>query len=176
MDIDTPTTLPPSTIASLSFSLLYPLPFRILALTFLTILGFGTNLHILSSLGIDTSAVLDIRLDHPSSTLSPGTNQLVHPTKLYKPLYKLASAGLGVTFVGWLGYRSLTSGLGVGEKRDWVWFPALVALGLVGIGFVPVNVACRRQRFMFLRYFYTLFLHSSAAELIVERGYGYTDL
>ena len=145
MDIDLPPTIP-----QLSFSLLYPLPFRILALTFLTILGFGTNLHILSSLGIDTSAVLDIRLDHPTGA-GGGASQLVHPSKLFGPLYKLASAGLGLTGIGWIGYRMMTKGLGESETRDWVWFPALVAMGLIGVGCLPLNVACRRQRYMFLR-------------------------
>jgi len=153
MDIDTPPTSLPSLLAD--FSLRYPLPFRILVLTFLTVVGFATNLHILSSLGIDTSQVLDIRLDHPPSISSNGNSNpppLVHPTKLYQPLYQLGLSGLGTTTVAWFAYKAMTSGIRKPEEfDDWKWFPAFVAVGLTLMCFVPWSWACRRQRFMFLR-------------------------
>ncbi|GAA5969947.1 hypothetical protein JCM3765_002318 [Sporobolomyces pararoseus] len=156
MDIDTPEiSIPPSLTAFDDFSLRFPLPFRILLLTFLTVIGFATNLHILSSLGIDTSQVLDIRLDHPPSISSNGNSNpppLVHPTKLYQPLYQLGLSGLSATSVGWLVYKALTRGLGTREEmEEWKWFPAFVAIGLTAVCFIPWNWACRRQRFMFLR-------------------------
>ncbi|GAA5915343.1 Erd1p [Sporobolomyces salmoneus] len=154
MDIDTP-PIPTPSIPLDDFSLRYPLPFRILLLTFLTVVGFATNLHILSSLGIDTSQVLDIRLDHPGSISSNGNSNpppLVHPTKLYQPLYRLGLSGVATTTTAWFVYKGLTRGLeGRAEMEEWKWFPALVALGLTAVCFVPWNWACRRQRFMFLR-------------------------
>lgn len=171
MDIDTP-PIPVPPLLFDDFSLRYPLPFRILVLTFLTVVGFATNLHILSSLGIDTSQVLDIRLDHPPSISSNGNSNpppLVHPTKLYQPLYQLGLSGVTATGVAWFVYRGLTNGLETREAlREWKWFPAFVALALTAVCFVPFNWACRRQRFMFLRYA-TLSSLSLSLETVSDR-------
>ncbi|GAA5945190.1 Erd1p [Sporobolomyces koalae] len=151
MDLDLE-PLPAS--VTFDFSLVYPLPFRILCLTFLTVVGFATNLHLLAALGIDTAQVLDIRLDHPPSISSNGNSNpppLVHPTQLYAPLYKLATAGLATTAITWILYRVVTTGSAVDEALAWRWFPATVALALAAACCLPSNVACRRQRFMFLR-------------------------
>lgn len=156
MDIDAPTVTDPAALLD-DFSLRYPLPFRILVLSGLTVLGFASNLHILSSLGIDTSQVLDIRLDHPATSSSSNPPPLVHPTRLYTPIYHLGALALGATTLAWLVYRSLASGLDHRDQFDQLkWCPAVVALALTFVCVSPWNWACRRQRFMFLRYACTL--------------------
>ncbi|GAA5844980.1 hypothetical protein JCM3766R1_004836 [Sporobolomyces carnicolor] len=151
MDIDAPTVTDPAALLD-DFSLRYPLPFRILVLSGLTVLGFASNLHILSSLGIDTSQVLDIRLDHPATSSSSNPPPLVHPTRLYTPIYHLGALALGATTLAWLVYRSLASGLDHRDQFDQLkWCPAVVALALTFVCVSPWNWACRRQRFMFLR-------------------------
>ncbi|GAA5839567.1 hypothetical protein JCM11251_003548 [Rhodosporidiobolus azoricus] len=159
------------------FSIAYPLPFRILFLSTLTLLGFATNLHLLAYLGIDTAAVLDVRLQPPahllpnaipsssassaalSSPARPGAlptspsaappPPYAHPTKLYPPLYQLGLLGLAWTAVGWLAFRNLTGG-DEAAMNAWRGEPAFVAV-VVGAALVwPGNVLCRRQRMQFI--------------------------
>ncbi|GAA5973988.1 hypothetical protein JCM11641_008197 [Rhodosporidiobolus odoratus] len=158
------------TAAMASFGNDYPLPFRILFLSFLTLLGFASNLHLLASLGIDTALVLDIRLPPPlhlyptpASTCTPSTSPsrppptpsaaqpppFVHPSKLYPALYQLALVGLAWTAAGWLALRTLTGAQPEGMNQ-WRAEPALVALVVVAAVAWPANVLCRRQRLQFL--------------------------
>ncbi|GAA5911994.1 hypothetical protein JCM6882_004736 [Rhodosporidiobolus microsporus] len=167
-------SLPTAELAE--FSILYPLPFRILFLSTLTLLGFATNLHLLAYLGIDTAAVLDIRLQPPAHVLPTAASSAVassssspssrpgapssipsaaapppyaHPTKLYPPLYQLGLLGLAWTGMGWLAFRNLTGG-DEQAMNSWRGEPAFVAV-VVGAALVwPGNVLCRRQRMQFL--------------------------
>lgn len=166
MDIDAPpldASLPTDALSA--FGLRYPLPFRILFLSSLTLLGFASNLHILSHLGIDTALVLDVRLDAPPSILprsvplsspsgAPSTSTAhppyVHPSKLYPPLYSLAVAGLGWTAAGWLFFRLLTGGDPAAGER-WRIEPAALLILAAAVICWPGNVLCRRERFRFLR-------------------------
>lgn len=59
MDIDAP---PPVTEAG-AFSLVFPLPFRILSLLSLGVLAWSTNVHGVVAIGIDAAQVLDVRLE-----------------------------------------------------------------------------------------------------------------
>lgn len=158
MDIDSP----PVFSSAYDFSSRYPLPFRVLFLSFATLLGFATNLHLLAFLGIDTSLVLDIRLDDyrgisnsgntgPSHLLPrAGPSPFVHPSRLYPPVYALAVLGLAWTAMGWLVFSAITGG----EPElmvQWRGVPAFVAVA-VGVATVaPWNVLYKRERMMFLR-------------------------
>ncbi|GAA6040794.1 hypothetical protein JCM8097_003304 [Rhodosporidiobolus ruineniae] len=156
-DIDS--TLPTS--ALVDFGVRFPLPFRILFLSFCTLLGFATNLHLLAYLGIDTALVLDIRLNNQptlaSSTsssssrlppLSAPTPPYAHPSRLYPPLYHLALVGLAWTAVGWLAFRTIT-GHDETSMNAWRGLPAFTALA-VGAALVwPGNVLYKRQRAQF---------------------------
>ncbi|BGP13035.1 protein-ER retention protein [Rhodosporidiobolus nylandii] len=160
-DIDAPpldASLPTAAIAD--FGSRYPLPFRILFLSALTVLGFATNLHLLAYLGIDTALVLDVRLEAaahllPTSSLSPSAASssgrpppapsaaqpppYVHPTKLYPPLYQLGLLALAWTALGWLAFRNLTGGE-ADAMNAWRGEPAFVAM-VVGAALIwPGNV------------------------------------
>ncbi|GAA5979881.1 hypothetical protein JCM10908_001450 [Rhodotorula pacifica] len=160
MDIDTP---PPGGLdavaAELSeFGLRYPLPFRILLLSAVTVLGFATNTHILATLGIDTALVLDVRLDQPhqppalagapASTSIPAP--FVHPSRIYPPLYSLAAVALAWTTGGWLLFRTVAGG----EANAAIQWRVLPAAFLVGAGIAlcwPGKLLYQRERFRFLR-------------------------
>ncbi|GAA6010408.1 hypothetical protein JCM10207_005214 [Rhodosporidiobolus poonsookiae] len=152
-----------------AFSLAYPLPFRILFLSSLTLVLFASNLHLLSSLGIDTAQVLDIRLHSPHLLPTPSTSRAtagpsssssssatsaapppyVHPRKLYPPLYHLAALALVWTALGWLAFRNLTGG-DLAAMNSWRGVPAFTAL-VVGAAMVwPGNVLCKPQRQQFV--------------------------
>lgn len=137
------------------FSGRYPLPFRVLFLSFTTVLGFATNLHLLAALGIDTALVLDIRVDsdrpqsHPSSVRSPVVGPLAHPARLYPPIYGLAGLGLAWTVLGWWMFLFVTGGDPASMVR-WRVFPVLTALA-VGAGAVcPWRMLYKRERMMYL--------------------------
>ncbi|GAA5895545.1 hypothetical protein JCM5296_006793 [Sporobolomyces johnsonii] len=167
MDIDIPSVDSDSTIpldVLSEFGTRYPLPFRILFLSFLTVLGFATNLHLLAALGIDTASILDVRLEPPSHlpitsstrerdrTSGPASSAhpvLVHPRKLYPPLYSLALLGLAWTAAGWALFRKMTGGLEDAMLR-WRGEPAFIALAVGAALVLPGNVLHRKQRLMFL--------------------------
>lgn len=115
--------------------------------------GFATNLHLLAYLGIDTSLVLDIRLDDyrgshraPSSAPAP----FVHPSRLFPPIYSLAFCGLAWTTVNWIVFARITGGVPE-EMVKWRGIPAFTAIA-VGIATVaPWNFLYRKERMMFLR-------------------------
>ena len=137
-----------------SFGQSWPIPFRVLWLSFMTLVGFATNLHLLAFLGIDTSLVLDIRLDSgvgaPVSHLPRAAAPFVHPSRLYPPLYSLAALGLAWTAIGWSVFMKLTGGDPI-EMVRWRGVPAFVALMVGAVSIAPVNIMYRKQRFMFLR-------------------------
>ncbi|KAK4702935.1 hypothetical protein P7C70_g3281, partial [Phenoliferia sp. Uapishka_3] len=157
------------------FSSTFPLPFRVLFLTvsipksssraacwlltsfvspqFATVGGFATNLHLLAYLGIDTSLVLDIRLDDyrgshraPSATPAP----FVHPSRLFPPIYSLAFCGLAWTTASWLVFARITGGVPE-EMVKWRAIPAVTAIAVGLAAIAPFNVLHRKERMMFLR-------------------------
>lgn len=131
------------------FNSRYPIPFRILFLSFTTLFGFATNLHLLAYLGIDTALVLDVRsAAHHSHSNVP--SQHVHPLRLFGPIYVLALVGLGWTVGGWMVFSSVTGGDET-KMREWRAIPCFVVLGVVGGLIVPWNILCRRERGMFMR-------------------------
>ncbi|BGP36978.1 protein-ER retention protein [Rhodotorula kratochvilovae] len=156
MDIDAPLQ---GNSALSEFGLAYPLPLRIVALSAFTALGFASNLHILSALGIDTAQVLDVRLDShapshlPSSRGAPPPGApppYVHPSKLYPPLYTLGTLALAWTALGWLLHSKLTHG-DIHAVVAWRGLPVFVAAVVCIALCWPGNALCRTERFRFLR-------------------------
>lgn len=121
-----------------NFAHFMPLPIRVSALISLGILAWASNLHILSAMGIDTSAVLDVRVTHnandavmpsgvgggasnshthssASNHVSTNANDMLstathlHPSKLYPPVYSLAALYFGWTALGWAVYSAFHS-------------------------------------------------------------------
>lgn len=153
------------------FSSSYPLPFRVLFLSFSTLLGFATNLHILAYLGIDTSLVLDIRLDDyrsASASIGPSgsgggggggsgggggrnTAPFVHPSRLYPPLYALSALGFVWVCLGWLVFMKITGG-DPEQMVLWRGVPMFTAIVVGAAAVAPLNVLYRKERMMFLRY------------------------
>ena len=133
-------TLPP-------FSASFPLPFRVLFLVGLAILLWGTNLHILHILGLDTAWILDFRETDdkavPLEVIShedvgdvppPRATRIASPTNrptskgLYAPVYKLFLAYTTWVGGGWLVFRVITGG-DTARMEEW---RALVGVIMVG--------------------------------------------
>ena len=126
--------------------------FYILLFSFTTVFGFGTNLHLLSFLGIDTAKVLDVRAeDYRQLPHGRGGNaQFVHPSRLYPPLYALAVMGWLWTAFGWSVFHRL-AGDDTARMVQWRAVPAVVALVALSAILAPMNVLYRKERMMFLR-------------------------
>ncbi|GAA6052303.1 hypothetical protein JCM3770_007240 [Rhodotorula araucariae] len=137
------------------FGLWYPLPFRIVALSALTALGFATNLHLLSALGIDTAQVLDVRLPHAHARAAiappPGAPPpYVHPSRLYPPLYTLGTLTLAWTISAWLVHSKLTAG-DLHAVVAYRAFPVAVAAAVCIALCWPGTALCRTERYRFLQ-------------------------
>lgn len=108
-----------------SFVVAFPLPFRVLFLAGLGILGWAANLHGLRLLGVDAASALDLRThERASAPALPRSVDARHAHgahgareatadstgSLYSPLYHLALwLGLWVS-AAWMLYRSATYG------------------------------------------------------------------
>lgn len=170
MDIDTPggagQTEPGD--PSGNFSLVYPLPFRILSLISLGLLAWATNLHGVTSMGIDAAKVLDVRiddLDPQSESLLPRTaaqaklafntgsgvgDYYLHPSRLYPPAYQLFGALSLWTLLGWSIFHYFTLADAAAVER-WTVFPFLWASVAVFFLLSPWHSFLRRERTMALR-------------------------
>lgn len=152
MDIDSPPTLPDSTVTPPghphlnlpTFSSSFPLPFRVLFLVGLAQLLWALNLHILHVLGLDTAWILDFRDTGHETTeielsedLSRSNGARVvqarpESGKLYQPVYKLFLIYTAWVGAGWILFRMITGGE-VESMEQWRWFVGVVAVG-AGVG------------------------------------------
>jgi len=125
----------------------FPLPFRVLFLICLGILGWATNLHGLHAFGLDATSALDLRVrDHISTTRptlstirSSGLKYLSHPSSSYGPIYRLFACCSIWCFMMWCIYRYATY-QNVLLVDVFKYLPAVAALGLLIVLFYPLDV------------------------------------
>lgn len=113
----------------------FPLPFRVLFLICLGILGWATNLHGLHTLGLDATNALEIRI-HDSRIALPTTRSF---RTSYGPVYRLFAACFIWCLTFWSIYRGVTY-----QNLLYVdvfkYLPAVAALGIL-IGLVsPLDI------------------------------------
>ncbi|PSR79662.1 hypothetical protein PHLCEN_2v6963 [Hermanssonia centrifuga] len=146
----------------ITFSANFPLPFRVLALGALGILGWATNLHGLNLLGLEAANALELSTHQahrltsssvpntPLPTARAGWKVIPHPSTIYGPVYKLFFQYSAVCLVGWALYRHATRG--EFELVDIFKFvPAVTTLCLFMILVSPFNFAEKRERDKFLQ-------------------------
>lgn len=147
--------------SEIPFAATFPLPFRVLVLIGLGIVGWAANLHGLHALGVDGPLALDLRAPGhglgttPSSPLplarerTPSQRLHPHPRTVYEPIYKLG-ATYGVWTLGaWLVFRVLTNG----EPKlvdVFKYVPALAVLGVVIVLSCPWDICRKRERDLFI--------------------------
>ncbi|KAI0780091.1 EXS family-domain-containing protein [Fomes fomentarius] len=143
-------------LEELYFSAAFPLPFRVLCLVGLGILGWATNLYGLHIWGIDAAGVLDLnnydgyRLTSPLPTdHRTGWKLVQHPEQTYKPAYRLFVTYSAWVFACWVVFRYATRE-GVESVDSFKFVPAIAALVVVTALVCPFNVFHKPERDKFL--------------------------
>ncbi|KAJ6500054.1 EXS family-domain-containing protein [Mycena vitilis] len=133
----------------------FPLPFRVLVLAGLGILGWATNLHGLDLLNIDAVAAMDLRVDAaPSSShlpphLSAGAKHPSHPAVIYTAVYRLCAAYSLWCFFSWAVFRYLTYG-NMTLVDTFGYIPAISALVVLLVLVCPIDALYKHERDKFL--------------------------
>ncbi|KAG6833551.1 hypothetical protein H0H87_005202 [Tephrocybe sp. NHM501043] len=125
----------------------FPLPFQILALVGLEILGWATNLHGLDVAGIDVITSLDLRTDvvNPLPAHHLTSRQNTTLVTLYRSVYRIFVTYTSICFVAWLAWRYATHG-DAGLVDAFGYIPGLASLSIVCILFCPYNVVHKMER------------------------------
>jgi EXS family len=142
----------------LSFVIAFPLPFRVLFLAGIGILGWAANLHGLRLLGIDAAIALDLRAhEHESIPPLPIDQQhhrvpravLADSVALYSPVYHLALWYGLWCIITWSLYRSTTFG-SAALVDFFKYIPVVCALVILIFMLLPYDILQKRQRDAFL--------------------------
>ena len=142
------------------FAASFPLPFRVLFLAGLGILGWATNLHGLNLLGIDGGSALELR--KASSEYSPvrsaltshrgaGFKLVQNPAATYEPIYRLFSVFAVWCFCLWVVFEEASNYGNVLLVDVFRYVPAICALGILMVLVCPFEVVYKRERDMFLQ-------------------------
>lgn len=160
MDIDTEPNTGSQSVSDLAFSATFPLPYRSLFLIGAGILGWATNLHFLSVLGVDTGHALEIRRgssQHAPHSPLPSTsrssryiNFFAHPGSLYRPVYRIFAYYAMWTFLSWFLFR-LWTGAKPGVIDEYKTMPSITAIFIIAVLFCPFNILYKAERAVFLR-------------------------
>ncbi|KAJ7287812.1 EXS family-domain-containing protein [Mycena rebaudengoi] len=133
----------------------FPLPFRVLALAGLGVLGWATNLHGLDLLGVDAVAAMDLRVDanqpnaHLPPHLSGGPKHPSQPSIIYTAVYQLFAAYSLWCFISWAMFRYLTYG-NMSLVDAFGYIPAISALVVILVLICPIDAFYKRERDKFL--------------------------
>jgi len=159
MDIDTkpPLNTGNQSASDLAFSAAFPLPYRSLFLIGAGLLGWATNLHFLSLLGVDTGYALEIRRQRALHSPLPSTfrnsshfHLFAHPGSLYRPIYRIFAYYAMWTVSSWFLFL-LWTGAKPGVIDGYKIMPTVTALLVLAVLFCPFNILYKTERTTFLR-------------------------
>lgn len=136
----------------------FPLPFRVLFLVGLGLLGWATNLHGLQLLGINGPGALEFQASNIYLPLrSPSPSGHLSARSFYLPLYRIFIGYTGWCFAAWLVFRAATqSDTALVDIFRYV--PAVCILGVVTTLVCPYDVFHKRERDGFLSFVILLYL------------------
>ncbi|KAF9263298.1 EXS-domain-containing protein [Marasmius fiardii PR-910] len=135
------------------YSASFPLPFRVLSLAGLGIIGWATNLHGLDKFGIDAPTVLQLRTNDSLPRTSPRREGfrlgLPDPSHHHKTLYRLAGIYFSWFFGTWFIYLFFT-------QRDpklvdtYGFLPGLLTIAIILVLLCPFEVFYKHERVGFI--------------------------
>ena len=148
-------------VDELYFSAAFPLPFRVLCLVGLGILGWATNLHGLSIWRVDAAGTLELSVTTPdgyrlTSPLPTDRRQGSwkhgqYVVGVHRPVYRVFVAYAAWTVLCWLVYRYATHG-DVSLVDSFKFIPAIATLCVLTALICPFNVLYKHERDRFLQY------------------------
>ncbi|KAF8838809.1 EXS-domain-containing protein [Paxillus ammoniavirescens] len=129
----------------------FPLPFRVLFLVGMGVLGWATNLHGLQLLGIDGPSTLELHANHIYLPLRSPSPSGSHPSAraFYTPVYRFFAGYVTWCFVAWLIFRMATHS-DIALVDIFRYIPAVCVLGVLTILVCPYDVFHKRERDSFL--------------------------
>ena len=122
-----------------SFSVKFPLPYRVLFLLGLGGVCWASNLHILDLAGIDTATALQSRPDssvNVSRPRHPYSNQSYTPS--HASVYKIMSLYFGLIGLSWVLF-SLSTGADRTRLDEFRFIPTVTTVGLLFAATVPLS-------------------------------------
>ncbi|KAJ3513713.1 hypothetical protein NLJ89_g2794 [Agrocybe chaxingu] len=128
----------------------FPLPYRVLVLVGLGILGWATNLHGLDVSGVDTIAAMDLRTDtgiaKPVMPVhhSAAFNHL-KVVDLYHAAYRLFSLYSFSCFLSWSFYRLVTQG-DPARVDSYGYIPVITTLAIIIVLLCPYDIFLKHER------------------------------
>ncbi|KAI6045994.1 EXS family-domain-containing protein [Pisolithus marmoratus] len=130
---------------------LFPLPFRVLFLVGLGILGWATNLHGLERLGIDGPSILELqaRSHFPPRSGSRCRSKEHSARAFYAPLYRLFVIYSMWCFGAWLLY-SVQTRSNVALVDVFSYIPGVCILSVLTILLCTMDIVQKRERDSFL--------------------------
>ncbi|KAI6169455.1 EXS-domain-containing protein [Pisolithus thermaeus] len=130
---------------------IFPLPFRVLFLVGLGILGWATNLHGLERLGVDGPGILELqdRSYLPLRSGSPSRNKQPLAHAFYAPLYRLFVIYSTWCFGAWLLYRVQTRST-VALVDVFAYIPGVCILCILTVLLCTMDIVQKRERDSFL--------------------------
>ncbi|KAF8555277.1 EXS-domain-containing protein [Imleria badia] len=128
----------------------FPLPFRVLFLVALGVLGWATNLHGLQLLGIDGPGALELQATSGHLPLrSPSSGGHLSARAFYKPLYQIFIGYSAWCIIAWLAFRAATHSDTI-LVDIFRYVPAVCILGAVTVLVCPYDILHKRERDWFL--------------------------
>jgi len=126
----------------ISFSVYFPLPYRVLGILLLGIWAWATNIHVLELSNIDTSSLFNGRV------------KLLHTSdpSMFMPVYRIAAMFSILAISSLLSFWTFTLG-DVIAVREWEILPLSCLAFLFCLLLCPFNVLYRTERFKFLQTF-----------------------
>lgn len=141
------------------FATTFPLPFRVLFLVGVGILGWATNLHGLDCMGINAAQTLELSSPDAYGHKHKHSIPIVHsgyrlifsdPSVFYTAAYKLFSSYAAWCTFCWILFRVLTHGGNTALVDVFGFIPAVASLFVLVALICPVDVFQKRERDMFL--------------------------
>ncbi|KZV74422.1 EXS-domain-containing protein [Peniophora sp. CONT] len=137
-----------------SFSVTFPLPFRVLSLIGLGILGWAANVHGLRVLGVDAVRALDLKPEAEEYPHVAVDGARVHrpyadPRSVYVPVYRLALIYAGFSALAWWFYDRSTQGNAT-LANVYKFIPSICALFTLIMLVNPYDTMFKRTRDAFL--------------------------
>ncbi|KAK7053436.1 protein-ER retention protein [Paramarasmius palmivorus] len=139
------------------YSVSFPLPYRVLFMVGLGVVGWATNLHVLDALGVDAPSVLELRSNDPSlprtitrhrhdSSRTIQGDSSYH----YKNVYRIAAGYYLWVSATWAIYAYCTQG-DPSLADLYGYLPGIATLVAIGILLCPLNIFYKHERDKFLQ-------------------------